>query len=285
MVNEADAQQRDEMRCDNCGALTQRGLNFCSECGARLDATADAPPPGSAASSSLPSTTFSSCRTLCWFVVGALLLVILMDVVGVFSNLAEARLVTRIIDGELVTIDELDSNDNRQAAVGTIQFLVFIAAAILFLVWIYRAYKNLGALGASGLEYSPGWAVGGWFVPFLNLWRPYQVTAEIWKASDPDAHVSEPQAWQAAPTSPLVKFWWGLWIVGGIIGGFMLRFAFQEPEDLEALRSRAFTFVAADAIEIPAAILAILVVWHITNRQDEKSRRLQQVTPGLPSSL
>ena len=40
------------------------------------------------------------------------------------------------------------------------------------------------ALGANNLKYTPKWAVGCFFVPFLNLVMPYQVVREIWKASN-----------------------------------------------------------------------------------------------------
>jgi len=210
----------------------------------------------------------------------ALLVVIITDVVAVFSGIAEVGLVSRMINGEFVTLEEAEASDDRQAAVAVAQLAVLIVTAILFLVWIYRAYRNLSALGASGLEYSGKWAVGGWFIPIMNFWRPYQVTAEIWKASDPDCNEPEGEAWQTTSVSPLVKFWWALWIIGGMIGGILLRFAFQEPEDLEAFRTRGVVFMVADVIDIPAAILAILVVWYITNRQEEKNRRLQRVTLG-----
>ena len=292
--------------CPNCGHDNPGNRVRCEECLARLSAAdfgsgvaprvpgaegADEPTPSRGAEQdtdspltvqgpSQPSPAFSSCQVLARLVVVALLVVIITDVVAVFSGIAEVRLVSRVINGEFVTLEEAEASDDRQAAVAAVQLAVLIVTAILFLVWIYRAYRNLSALGASGLRYSANWAVGGWFIPIMNLWRPYQVTAEIWKASDPDCNEPEGEAWQTASVSPLVKLWWALWIIGGMIGGILMRFAFQEPEDLEALRTRGVAFVAADVVDIPAAILAILVVWYITNRQEKRSRRRQRVTLG-----
>ena len=31
-----------------------------------------------------------------------------------------------------------------------------------------------------------GWAIGPWFVPILNLFRPWQIAVETWEGSDPD---------------------------------------------------------------------------------------------------
>lgn len=222
---------------------------------------------------------FSSNQLWARLVTGALVLTIIMDVVGMLSGIAEVRLVSRIINGEFVTLEEAESNDDRQALVGGIQLAVFGVTALLFLVWIYRAYKNLRAFNVEGLKYSPGWAVGGWFVPILNWWRPYQVMSEIWRGSSPEAVGTNDRTWERIPASPLLGFWWALWIIGGFVGSFLLRSIFSEPEDLEQLRTYSVAVVVGDGIEIPAAILAILVVSQITSRQEEKNHILQARKP------
>jgi hypothetical protein len=30
------------------------------------------------------------------------------------------------------------------------------------------------------LHHSPGWMIGGWFGPILNLWRPLQWVRDLW---------------------------------------------------------------------------------------------------------
>ena len=140
-------------------------------------------------------------------------------------------------------------------------------------MWIHRAHRNLPSLGVSGLRYSPGWAVGGFFVPILNLFRPFQVTTEIWKASDPIPDVNDSLAWQSAPTSPLVIFWWVLFLLSGFIGNIVLQISLQAETWSEILTASWLTF-AMDFVYIPAAILAILVIRNIDRRQMEKSQRL-----------
>ena len=65
--------------------------------------------------------------------------------------------------------------------------ILMIPGILLFCVWIRRANVNADALVASGMEFTPGWAVGWFFVPFANLYKPYQAMAEIYRASDPNA--------------------------------------------------------------------------------------------------
>ena len=89
-----------------------------------------------------------------------------------------------------LTPDQVANNDPIQGIVGLLQSGLGILTGITFLKWIYRAYKNIQGFGAEGLRFSPGWAVGYYFIPILSLIRPVQVMSEIWRASD------DPKNWQ-----------------------------------------------------------------------------------------
>src|SRR6266540_5226992 len=88
-----------------------------------------------------------------------------------------------------------------------IGFVVFI----LTLYWYYRASKNVRAFGATGIT-SPVMAVVWWFVPILNLWKPYSVARDIWKASNPQLDVSISNSINTglkdSPSSNNIKLWW-----------------------------------------------------------------------------
>jgi hypothetical protein len=51
--------------------------------------------------------------------------------------------------------------------------LPLIVIEIFFLIWQYRSAKVAEALGYPARR-TPGWGVGFWFVPLVNLWMPYQ---------------------------------------------------------------------------------------------------------------
>jgi hypothetical protein len=51
--------------------------------------------------------------------------------------------------------------------------VVVLPVEIVFLVWQYRAAQVARALRYPAYH-SPGWGVGCWFVPVVNLWMPYQ---------------------------------------------------------------------------------------------------------------
>lgn len=216
-------------------------------------------------------------RTLAQLAILALILVAILDAVGVISSIAEIRLLSRMINGAPITYQEAAANDHRQAIIGWLQLGLYLPAAALFLAWIYRAHKNLRLLNVSGLKYSPGWAVWGFFIPFLNWWRPFEVTKEIWKASDPTYRDAEGKTWHQAPVGSLLPLWWALWLASGVAGWVAFRSAFL-GNDLETLRTGSIIMVVANACSVAAALPAMFVIRNIVVRQEEKLRSL-----GLPA--
>ncbi|SIN25863.1 DUF4328 domain-containing protein [Micromonospora cremea] len=62
------------------------------------------------------------------------------------------------------------------AAADRLWILGAMVAAAAFVTWLHQARRTAGRLGG-GLAWSPGWAVGGWFVPVVNLSIPTLRTA------------------------------------------------------------------------------------------------------------
>lgn len=146
--------------------------------------------------------------------------------------------------------------------------LVFICiAGIRFLMWFHRAHRNLPALGASHLSYSPKWAVWGFFIPFVNLVRPAEVAVEIWKASDPEAG-GEDWARLRAPRHILV--WWGLFLLSGLSAWMLLSLTHQ-LEDIADLTDWLMVSALQNFIDVAAAVFAILMLRDIDSRQEKKS--------------
>lgn len=193
-----------------------------------------------------------------------------LDLVAVGSDLAEIGLLSRVEAGAVVTMAEAEANDDRQAAIGLLQTAVLIATAIAFLMWLYRVRRNLTALGVKGLRFTPGWSVGWWFVPIMNVFRPFQIVNEAWQASDPGAAGDD---WPSARYAPLIGGWWVLFVISGFVGNFAARM-FLRGDTASELIAASWVYVGSEGLAIPAAILAILLVRGINRRQEEKHRHL-----------
>jgi hypothetical protein len=202
----------------------------------------------------------------------------LIDAASAGSSALQLELLQRAVDGVPISEEEAAANDNREMLVGVTQLGLYLVTAVVFLIWFFRAHRNLGALGAQHLQYSPAWAVGGWFVPFLNLVRPCQVAQEIWRFSDPSG-IRSPV--YAAHGSALVGWWWAMWIIGGILGqiSFRLNLNADSPQDYLVA-----TWVALGScvVGLPLAALAIGVVYQINKNQEERHNLIQSSSPAAP---
>jgi hypothetical protein len=83
------------------------------------------------------------------------------------------------------------ASEARETLVRLAQLVAFAASAIVFLFWLHRAYKNLRPLGAEP-RYSPAWAVAAFLIPLVNLFLPFLILQETWRASDPAGRQSLP---------------------------------------------------------------------------------------------
>jgi hypothetical protein len=63
---------------------------------------------------------------------------------------------------------------------GLVAVVGSLTAALFFCLWLHRAAKNLPALGRGGMQFTPGWSVGWFFIPFANLVKPLAAVSELW---------------------------------------------------------------------------------------------------------
>lgn len=137
--------------------------------------------------------------------------------------------------------------------------VVFIASIVLTCMWIYRAHANVIAADAGPLENSPGWAVGWFFVPIANLFKPFQAMRELW-------NVSHNQADGFSQESPhLLKLWWGFWIVSNIVTNISTRSMFASGEIGQS--SATILDVIGGLLSIPAAWFLLQIVRQVNSAQ------------------
>ena len=153
---------------------------------------------------------------------------------------------------------------------------LWLVALVFWCMWVYRTYRNLPALGAQGLRYSPGWAVGYYFIPVLNLFRPFQVMRETWRASD--VRYDGGTDWRALAAPAVVGWWWAAWLASLVVAWgsawWWVRF-----EDVGAMRVASWIDLGILALDVAAVLLQIRVVRGLTQLQE---RRADAV--GIPAA-
>ena len=174
----------------------------------------------------------------------------------------EARQVVDRADGEAI--------DRRFNIFRVVFLATLLPAVVATLMWLHRANRNLRPLGANELRFTPKWAVGWFFVPILNLVRPYQAMSEIWRASDSLVDLAaDGTAWKRARVSPLVGLWWAAWLAAGLVGNLAAYLA--EPKTLDAIRFAAIVRATSLSLQVVAGLILMVLIHRINRNQEEKN--------------
>ncbi len=152
----------------------------------------------------------------------------------------------------------------------------WLLSAVTFLSWLHRAVKNLSALGARKLRFTPRWAVGWFFVPVMDLIRPYEAVTELWHASDPAIPSYEPAS-RAAPAP--VRWWWSLFILSALTGRLANQLSLPTGSGASGGQAAHLLMIVSYVVEIPAAILAIRLIRVIDQNQERKHSASSIGTP------
>ena len=173
--------------------------------------------------------------------VGVLAVAVIADVYGWFeySNLAPS------VDASETFLP----SDGVNLLLGLIQLLLAIFLGVTFLRWIYRANRNLHVLSSEPMAFSPGWAVGWYFIPIANLFKPYQAMKEIWTV----AHKGTPGG------VSILGWWWFLWIVSNVLSRLTLKLALR-AEDTQSYTNSAIADAVSDGIDIILNVVALVLV-------------------------
>ena len=190
--------------------------------------------------------------------------------VGVWSEAKEVALIGRVLHGERITLQQATSNDDRQRAVGVGMFGLTGLTAIAWLAWQHRGQENLPALGARGTRFTPGWAVGWWFVPIANLVRPVQAVGELVRASDPAGKEVE---WKGRPVPVLVWTWWTA-LVGSRVLAIVATAIGGQDATLDAHRTADQLNQLTLAIDAVGGLLAIALIGRVLAAQRARAAGL-----------
>lgn len=157
-------------------------------------------------------------RLKAWFwvvvaatVVEALLAIVSMQSIATLKRLFLAAVASpteqaiAAVDRAAVTVDALTWPS----------IAVLVVSLVAIVGWMHSGAKLVDDRDLGLLRHSTGWAIGAWFVPFLNLVRVPQIAADLYRVG------------RATPRAGLViGLWWALWL----LDGFASRVAAAQPD-------------------------------------------------------
>ncbi|MDF7797856.1 DUF4328 domain-containing protein [Pontiellaceae bacterium B1224] len=168
-------------------------------------------------------------------------------------------------------LDELLVSEALGALVGVVFIVVYIVTAIFFLKWIYRANKNLSILSGR-MEFSPGSSIGWYFVPIVNLFKPYQAMREIWRKAHKTGFAN----------TRLLPGWWTLWIISLIFGQIVFR---QRSEIVSEYQLASVTMIISDFVDIALGFTAIALISNIGRAYEENYCKVDSDEAEPPTIL
>ena len=179
----------------------------------------------------------------------------LSQIALLFSTFLQYSLLKKIESGNYSQA-EAEANDLRHQVITYSNVFLYIICIVLFIMWFRRAYYNLSISSRAHTEFGEGWAAGAWFVPFINLVRPYTIMKEIWvKTQDATDNLIT----YKKPT--ILGWWWALWIINNIGTNITTRL-FNSSSIDNLLIATQLSFVA-NLIEIAALILLIIIIKNV----------------------
>ena len=206
---------------------------------------------------------FRSPHTLSRIAIALLALVLVVELANIVSSLMQLDLIKRAATEQGISAAEASDNDDRVTILARLYTGTFIASAIAFLTWFHRLYKNLSTFVTVPLKHTPGWAVGAYFVPVMNLFRPKQMMHEAWTHNAPDNQRSQ---------TSLLDFWWVAWLFSNLASQLSSSYARDAGTSLPELTTITNIQIVTWLLIAPSAILTILVVWRQTTFQIARAR-------------
>lgn len=195
---------------------------------------------------------------------------------AVLVGLDQVYLLQRIRSGTDFAEARVALSDDLYVGLGSLQILVLLVTAVVFLGWFRRAYENTTRLTPEEPPWTPKWSVIYWLIPIINLFRPYTVTRYIWTESHRAARpAGEPRPYEA------VTLWWGAWILTGFVSRVGSRL--QRGDDIGDLLSGAIAFTMADLLFLAAALLAAWLVGEIQRAQELAARAADRPVATAPA--
>ena len=208
--------------------------------------------------------------------VATLVLAVIAELYSLLAGLSYRNATDEVLSGLAAPITRVQSAVAGVNDANTFALVAFVLAALAFIPWFYRAYANLPRMGVTRLRHAPGWAIGGWFVPFLNLIRPKEIANDIYRGSVPAARTSGDPTTGPAPA--FLHWWWAMFLIAGLamrIGVSMVNTAnntaIASRDDfiaaIEKEQDGVLVTAVSSGLAIVAATLAILFVLRVTRMQ------------------
>jgi hypothetical protein len=152
----------------------------------------------------------------------------------------------------------------------------YVVAGLFFLTWLWQARLNAEMLCSARHRRGRGWVIGSWICPVVNLWFPFMIVDDVYRASRPEATGYRPAGTgdspdlldlRAVPGSRVLGLWWGLWLVSALLNRIAISI-WNNAHSVDSILRTGVVEIFESAATIGAGVALILVVRRISGWQD-----------------
>lgn len=166
--------------------------------------------------------------------------------------------------GEGYALSEGETYDSLDVFLGLSTLAMTAVTGTLFVTWLWAAYRS-DQVDPVRLTHGSGWTIGVWFVPFLNLVRPYRLVRDLRAGIRSGLGDERPD-----PRPHSVAWWWGSYLVmlfsGSAVGRLsgIVETATEEDAFFQAWRVYGWATMVSGVATAVAAYLAYMLVTRLT---------------------
>jgi hypothetical protein len=212
------------------------------------------------------------------------------------AGLLGALVAFEAFSGAVVVLDSLVGpfsvlDDVNTLLPWVLESMLWVACGVTFLLWVRGVHRAALATGARPAREALRKATVGYFIPIVGLWWPFVGLRALDRAIDPESLPEPPPRPESGAhalgyrdgarreergtksPSPPFGWWWGVWMIT------RLRPVTLGPMSTRLLSPGHFSLLLLWpwVFDVPAAILAIIVIRRIDARLAERARRVAQL--------
>ena len=211
---------------------------------------------------------------------------IVLGLLGVASLLALGNIyaLIKLNEANLLPDDDPSSEEKVDQAwtlsdqLGTADGVFLLLIIIFWCFWKNKSCKNAWAFlyhekGRDAIvigEMTPGWAVGWYFVPIFNFFKPYQAMAFIRDAVSTQSRITN-----------MLPYWWLTWLLIAHVGSIYLSLIGkswiidEEVLEIDDLILYNQSLMIDSASYFLSCVFAMVVIYQISEGQKRKARQLK----------
>ena len=161
-----------------------------------------------------------------------------------------------------VTIESLRDVDSTIALLTKLLLVLALARFATLVGWLYACVRLIADEHLGTLRHAPGWAIGAWFVPFLNLVRVPAIFMDVQAAGESDSHLVKSRA--------TVVWWWLGYLVLSVASGVSTLLV--GGTGIARIRGRALAATVNTAFQLTIAVITILLMLALTRALERRLR-------------